>query len=252
MSKVADAFKTGKAFIAYVMAGDPNLEKTASYLKLLEKAGVSLIEVGIPFSDPIAEGVVIEQASARALASKTTIDKIFKTLQETKIKVPLALMTYINPVLNYGYENFFSQCEKVGVSGVIVPDLPFEEQDEIVDIANKYAVETITLIAPTSQERIAKLARQAKGFIYLVSSLGVTGVRKEITTPLKAIIEQIKSVSSIPVAVGFGISTPAQVAQISSYADGVIVGSAIVKLIEKGDDGQLFDYVKELVDSLQK
>lgn len=251
MSRIQNAFNKKKALIGFLTGGDPCLEKTIDYILEMEKAGADLIEIGIPFSDPVAEGVVIEKANARALSVGTTTDSLFEMVKKVreKTQIPLVFLTYMNPVFVYGVERFFSKCQETGIDGVIIPDLPFEERAEVSEMAKKYEVDRITLIAPTSEERITNLAKEASGFIYLVSSLGVTGVRKEIKTDLGAIIESIKKVSSVPVAVGFGISTPDQVAKISKDADGVIVGSAIVKIIEEhGDRAEkyLADYIGSL------
>ena len=233
MSKIADAFAGGKAFIAYLMAGDPNLKVSAEYILAVQEAGADLIEIGIPFSDPIAEGKVIQEASIRALAAGARLDNIFEMLAslQGKIKVTLVFMTYLNPVLFYGYEKFFQHCRDVGVCGIIIPDLPFEEQQEVKEPASKYGVEVITLVAPTSGERVEKIGKDAEGFIYLVSSLGVTGVRNEVAKDISARVKEIRAVTDIPVAVGFGISTEQQAAWYSQHADGVIVGSALVGLI---------------------
>ncbi|MCL2401305.1 MAG: tryptophan synthase subunit alpha [Oscillospiraceae bacterium] len=233
MNKISDAFQNGKAFIAYLMAGDPDLETSAEYILTAQDAGADLIEIGIPFSDPIAEGEVIESASARALAAGARLNGVFDMVGSIKYKmhVPVVFMTYYNPIFVYGRDRFFQQCAEIGVCGAIIPDVPFEEQGEVKSIAKQYGVEIVSLIAPTSKDRAAKIAADAEGFIYLVSSLGVTGVRNEITTDIAAIIADIRNVTDIPVAVGFGISEPSQAAHYAAMADGVIVGSAIVRII---------------------
>ncbi|MDR1941068.1 MAG: tryptophan synthase subunit alpha [Endomicrobium sp.] len=251
MDKISEIFKNKKCLITYLTAGDPDLDKTAEYIVTMSKSGADLIEIGIPFSDPTAEGEVIQNAMMRALKNDITIDKIFDAAAKAgkEIQTPLVFMTYLNPVFSYGYDKFFKKCKETGISGVIVPDMPFEEQDEIRQWTSKYGVDIITLIAPTSQERIEKLAAQAEGFIYLVSSLGVTGIRTKITTDIEKIVSQIKKTASVPVAVGFGISTPAQVKEMTKYADGAIVGSAIVKIIaEYGQNASkpLAEYVSSL------
>ena len=251
MNKIKDAFKNGKAFIGFIAAGDPNIEKTADFIKVMEKSGVDLIELGIPFSDPAADGPVIQQASIRALESGVTPDKIFDMLDDIKdeISIPIVLLTYLNPVFNYGYEKFFAKCASLGVEGVIIPDLPYEECGELAEFSDKYGVALIQFIAPTSRNRIGMIAKDAKGFIYCVSSLGVTGIKKEITTDLKTITEIIRSVSDVPVAVGFGIASPEQAAEIAACADGVIVGSAIVKIIAEhgiNADRYIADYVSSM------
>lgn len=235
MSKIAEAFNHGKAFIPFLTAGDPNLEKTEEFILEMECSGADLIEIGIPFSDPIAEGIVIQEADIRALASGTTTDKIFDMVAKVRpqVRIPLVFMTYLNPVFHYGYERFFSRCQEAGIDGIIIPDLPFEEKGELDDIAAAHGVDLISMIAPTSEERIQKIAAEAKGFLYVVSSMGVTGVRSEITTDLGAILANIRKATDVPACVGFGISTPEQAAEIASIADGVIVGSAIVRLAEQ-------------------
>jgi len=235
MSKISAAFKNKKLFIAYIMAGDPSLAKTKEFILAAGRAGAGLVEIGIPFSDPVAEGEVIQRANLRALKQKVNLEKVFDMVLSIKDKtdIPLVFMTYLNPVFNYGYEKFFKRCARCGVSGVIIPDMPFEEEREIKPYAVKNGVDVITLVAPSSSgARIKKIAENAQGFIYLVSSYGVTGVRKNINTDISAIVKKIKRYSDIPVAVGFGISTPAQAKYFASCADGVIVGSAIVRIIE--------------------
>ena len=248
MNKIADAFQNGKALITYLMAGDPDLSASARYILTAQEAGADLIEIGIPFSDPIAEGEVIEAASVRALQAGTKLTGVFDIVASIKeqIRVPLLFMTYLNPVYVYGYERFFARCAQIGICGIIIPDAPFEEQGEIKKVAEKYGVDVITLVAPTSQQRVEMIVREAEGFLYLVSSMGVTGVRSEITTDLSGIVAKIKQTTKIPVAVGFGISTPQQAAQYANVADGVIVGSAIVRIIAeygKSAEKPLRDYI---------
>jgi len=251
MNRICDAFRDKKAFIAYLMAGDPSLEKTGEYILAMQEAGADLIEIGIPFSDPIAEGKVIQRANLRALAEHTTADRLFEMLEgiNGKVSVPLVFLTYLNPVIHYGSDRFFRRCRDCGVSGIIIPDMPFEEQAELLDCSEKYGVEIVTLVAPTSDERIERIAKAARGFIYLVSSMGVTGVRSKITTDIPSLVATVKRVSDIPVAVGFGIATPEQAKEYSRVADGVIVGSAIVKIIEEhgGEAAKALDaYVREM------
>lgn len=251
MSKIQDAFSNGKAFIAFLTAGDPSAECTVKYILEMEKAGADLIEIGIPFSDPTAEGVVIQEASLRALKGGMTTEGVFQIVEEVRKKsqVPLALMTYLNPVFHYGYEAFFSRCQSLGVDGIIVPDLPFEEKAEAEEVAVRFGVDVVSLITPTSKERIRLIAKEAKGFIYVVSSMGVTGVRSKITTDIAGMVKEIRAVTDTPCAIGFGISTPEQAAEMAGYADGVIVGSAIVKQIEKyGENAEeaLYDYVSAM------
>ena len=235
MSNIRKAFEKGKAFIPFITAGDPSLEKTKEFILEMERAGADLIEVGIPFSDPIAEGIVIQEADIRALAAGTTTDKIFDMVRELReeTQIPLVFMTYLNPVFHYGYEKFFSRCQEVGVDGIIIPDLPFEEKGELEEIAAVKGVDVISMMAPTSEERIQNIAKNAKGFIYVVSSMGVTGMRSEIKTDLNALLSSIKKATDVPACVGFGIHSPEQAAEVARVADGVIVGSAIVKMAEQ-------------------
>lgn len=232
MSRIQNAFAEGKAFIPFITAGDPSLAKTEEFILEMERAGADLVEIGIPFSDPIAEGVVIQEADIRSLAAGTTTDKVFDMVLDLrkKTEIPLVFMTYVNPVSHYGYEKFFSRCQEAGIDGIIIPDLPFEEKGELEDIAAAHGVDLISMIAPTSKQRIRDIAREAKGFLYVVSSMGVTGTREEIRTDLGEILKEIRKVTDLPAAVGFGINTPEQAAEIAAVADGVIVGSAIVKL----------------------
>jgi len=252
MSKITEVFTGGKAFIGFLTAGDPSKEKTIEFILAMEKAGADIIEIGIPFSDPIAEGPVIQNANTRALAAGINTDDIFDLVDEVRLKsnIPLAFLTYINPVFYYGYERFFKKCKELEINGIIIPDLPFEEKGEIFEFSKKYDVDIISLIAPTSKDRVKMIAKDAKGFIYLVSSMGVTGVRSEIQTNLKNIIDEIKKVTDVPIAVGFGINTPEQSKNISKIADGVIVGSAIVKIIEKHGNNST-KYIKEYVSKMK-
>ncbi len=257
MIKTLDAFKNGKAFIAFLTAGDPDLETTSKLLPAIDEAGADLIEVGIPFSDPVAEGVVIQDADMRALASGTTTDKVFDMVAEVspKLNCALAFMTYINVIYVYGVEKFIKRCAEIGVGAVIVPDVPFEEQDELAPVCEKYGVDFVSFIAPTSKERIQTIAKGAKGFLYCVSSLGVTGVRSEIKTNVGEMIDLAKEVTDTPCAVGFGIATPEQAEKMAKVSDGVIVGSAIVKIIAKyGKESvsYVFDYVKSMKDAVRK
>lgn len=233
MSRIQDAFTNGKAFIPFVTGGDPDLETTERLLYEMAAKGADLIEIGIPFSDPIAEGPVIQEADKRALDAGCTTDQLFDLVERVRkeIEIPLVFMTYLNPIYSYGSQRFLSNCKKVGIDGVIVPDLPFEEKDELKDLCRQYGVELISLIAPTSKERIRSIAKEAEGFIYCVSSMGVTGVRSEITSDVGGMVELVREVTDIPVAVGFGIATPKQAEDMAKISDGVIVGSAIVKMI---------------------
>lgn len=255
MNNISKAFENGKAFIGFVTAGDPDLETSKKIMLKMARAGCDLIEIGIPFSDPIAEGPVIQEADLRSLAGGTTTDKVFALAAELskEADIPLVFMTYLNVLFKYGYDKFLENAKNSGISGVIVPDLPFEEKEELRSVADKYGIDVISLIAPTSESRIQMIAKEAKGFIYEVSSLGVTGVRSEIKTDLRAITESIKAVTDIPVAIGFGINTPEQAARVCEYADGVIVGSAIVKIVAQyGKDAPayVYDYVKSMKDAI--
>jgi tryptophan synthase alpha chain len=257
MSKIQTAFQRGKAFIGFVTAGDPSIEKTEDFILEMVKAGTDLVEIGVPFSDPIAEGPVIQQANIRALSAGAGVAKIFALVERLRrqIQTPLVFLTYLNPVFHYGYEGFFKRCQETGVDGIIIPDLPFEEQEEVRRTAQPYGVDLISLIAPTSEQRIRDIAASAQGFLYVVSSLGVTGVRGKIETDLAAIISAARPAAKVPIAVGFGISTPAQAEEIARIADGVIVGSAIVKLIaEHGENAGRYicAYVREMKAALQR
>ena len=257
MSNIAKAFDHGKAFIPFVTAGDPSAEKTVEYILAMEQAGADLIEIGVPFSDPIAEGVVIQDANIRALSAGMTTDGVFDIVARVreKSRIPLVFLTYLNPVFHYGYEAFFARCEQVGVDGIIIPDLPFEEKRELSGIAANHGVDVISLIAPTSEQRIRDIAADATGFLYVVSSMGVTGVRSEIKTDLASILRAVREATDLPAAVGFGISTPEQAEQMARIADGAIVGSAIVKLIERyGADavGPVSDYVRSMKEAVRK
>ena len=249
MSNLASAFAdTNTAFIGFVTGGDPSLEASEEFICAMATAGADVIEIGVPFSDPIAEGPVIQRANIRALGAGTTVEGIFTLVQRVRQKtlVPLVLLTYLNPVFRYGYEAFFRRCAQVGVDGIIIPDLPFEEQDELREFAVAQGIDLISMIAPTSDTRIQQICQRALGFIYLVSSMGVTGERSRISGDLAATTARIRECCALPVAVGFGVSTPEQAAQIAQYANGVIVGSALVRLIEQHGaqaTGYLEDYI---------
>ena len=235
MSKIRKAFEHGKAFIAFITCGDPDLATTAEAVRAAAANGADLIELGIPFSDPTAEGPIIQGANIRALKGGVTTDKIFAFVRELRrdMDVPMVFMTYANVVFSYGAEKFISACRDIGIDGLILPDLPFEEKEEFLPLCRQYGVDLISLIAPTSENRIAMIAKEAEGFLYIVSSLGVTGTRSEITTDLDSIVRVVRQNTDIPCAIGFGISTPEQAGKMARIADGVIVGSAIVKLLEK-------------------
>lgn len=256
MSNTANAFKHGKAFIPFVTAGDPNLEVTKEIILAMEKAGADLIEIGIPFSDPVAEGVVIQAADERALKAGTTTDKIFDMVAEVRKEssIPLAFMTYINPVYVYGVDKFCKKAAELGVDALIIPDVPYEEKNEVAPFCDKYGIDLISFIAPTSHDRIKTIAKEAQGFVYCVSSMGVTGVRQKITTSLGEMTSLVQEVTNVPAAIGFGISTPQQAQEMAQYADGVIVGSAIVKICAQYGERcvpYVYDYVKEMKDAVR-
>ena len=256
MSNIKKAFENGKAFIAFVTCGDPDLETTAKVVRAVVENGADLIELGIPFSDPTAEGPVIQGANLRALRGGITTDKIFAFVKELRrdVKVPMVFMTYANVVFSYGAEKFISTCRDIGIDGLILPDLPFEEKEEFLPTCRQYGVDLISLIAPTSENRISMIAREAEGFIYIVSSLGVTGTRSEIKTDLASIVKVVRENTKVPCAIGFGISTPEQAKKMADISDGAIVGSAIVKLMEKhGTDApeHVAEYVKSMKDAIR-
>ncbi|MCL2637179.1 MAG: tryptophan synthase subunit alpha [Oscillospiraceae bacterium] len=230
---INNAFKGKKAFIAFITGGDPDIETTEKLIVEMAQSGVDIIEIGVPFSDPVAEGPVIQQADERALRAGCTVDKLLDMIKRVrpKVEIPLLFMSYINPIFVYGKEKFMQRCADSGIQGVIIPDLPFEEKGELSGECAKYNIALISLIAPTSGERIETIARESEGFIYCVSSLGVTGVRGEINTNITEMTARAKSVSDTPCAIGFGISTPEQARTMAELADGVIIGSAIVKII---------------------
>ena len=256
MSKIKEAFANGKAFIPFITCGDPNLDTTKKIVRSMVESGADLIELGIPFSDPTAEGPVIQGANLRALSGGVTTDKIFDMVKELRqdLTVPMVFMTYANVVFSYDAEKFIRTCSEIGIDGLILPDLPFEEKGEFDDTCKKYGVDLISLIAPTSENRVAMIAREAEGFIYIVSSLGVTGVRSEINTDIASLVKLVRENTSVPCAVGFGISTPEQAARMAGISDGAIVGSAIIKLVEKyGKDAAepVGEYVKSMKDALR-
>lgn len=251
MSRISKVFKKEKAFIAFITGGDPDVETSYELIKTMAVSGADIIEIGIPFSDPIAEGPVIQEASLRALKAGTTTDLLFHMVEKLRkeIDTPLVFMTYVNPIYVYGTERFMEKCAEVGVDGVIVPDVPFEERAELSGQCRKHGVELISMIAPTSRERIEMIAKEAEGFIYCVSSLGVTGVRSEIKTDIGTMVKHVKKVTDVPCAVGFGIATPEQAEKMAALSDGAIVGSAIVKLVaEYGNRAVPYvsDYVKSM------
>lgn len=251
MSNIKTAFANGKAFIPFVTCGDPDLETTAAVVRKMAAAGADLIELGIPFSDPTAEGPVIQGANIRALDGGVTTDRIFNLVRDLRqdVSVPFVFMTYANVVFSYGAERFLRTCQDIGIDGLILPDLPFEEKEEFLALCHAHEVALISMIAPTSKDRIAMIAREAEGFLYIVSSMGVTGTRRAITTDVGAIVEIVRQHTDLPCAIGFGISTPEQAQHMAQYADGVIVGSAIVKIVERyGRDAapHVGDYVRDM------
>lgn len=251
MNRIRRIFEDRKAFIPFVTAGDPSLSVTEELVPAMAEAGADLVEIGIPFSDPVAEGAVIQAADMRALASGTTTDRIFESVERIRGKtdVPLAFMTYMNPVFAYGTERFMERAAACRVDALIVPDVPFEERGELLPACEKYGVTLIYLAAPTSKERARAIGERSEGFVYCVSSLGVTGVRERITTDIREMVAQVKAGRDIPCAVGFGISTPQQAREVARYADGVIVGSAVVKLVERYGQqcvGPVRRYVREM------
>lgn len=256
MSNIASAFSNGKAFIPFITCGDPNLETTAACIRAAAENGADLIELGIPFSDPTAEGPVIQGANMRALSGGVTTDQIFDLVRDLRrdVTVPMVFMTYANVVFSYGTERFVSTCRDIDMDGIILPDLPFEEKEEFAPICRQYGVDLISLVAPTSADRIAMISREAEGFLYIVSSLGVTGTRSEITTDLDSIIKVVRESTSTPCAIGFGISTPEQAKKMAALSDGAIVGSAIIKIIAqygKEAPTHVGKYVKEMKDAIR-
>lgn len=255
MSKIRNAFANGKAFVAFITCGDPDLETTAAAVRAAVQNGADLIELGIPFSDPTAEDPVIQGANIRALAGGVTTDRIFDFVRELRgdVEVPMVFMTYADVVFSYGAERFISTCREIGMDGLILPDLPFEEKEEFQPLCSRYGVDLIALIAPTSADRIAMIAREAEGFLYIVSSLGVTGTRSEITTDLSALVSLVRENTSIPCAIGFGISKPEQARKMAALSDGAIVGSAIIKLLAqygKNAPAHIGAYVKCMKDAI--
>lgn len=255
MSNIRKAFENGKAFIAFITCGDPDLATTAEAVKEAVRNGADLIELGIPFSDPTAEGPVIQGANIRALKGGVTTDKIFDFVRELRkeVTVPMVFMTYANVVFSYGSEKFIATCKEIGMDGLILPDVPYEEKEEFQSICDQYDMDFISLIAPTSEDRIAMIAKEAKGFLYIVSSLGVTGTRTEIKTDLSSIMEVVRRNTDVPCAIGFGISTPEQAKKMAGLSDGAIVGSAIIKILEKyGTEAPKYvgEYVKSMKNAI--
>lgn len=239
------------ALIGFIMAGDPDLETTKKSIIAMSDAGADMVELGIPFSDPIAESSVIQSSNLRALKSNTNLKNIFLMLEEVRkvTDIKIIFHTYINPVFNFGYDEFFKMCEKVCVSGIVSPDLPYEEKSEVKDYADKYGVSIISFLVPACEDRIKTIASDAKGFIYFVHSISSTAEMGESSKELTSVIETIRKTTNVPIALGFGINTTAQAEYFSKMADGIIIGNAIVKIIEKhGNEAPsyVFDYVKEM------
>lgn len=258
MSRIAEAFAHGKAFIPFLTCGDPDLETTEAVVRAVAQAGADLIELGIPFSDPTAEGPVIQAASERALAAGATTDKIFEMVRRLRrdVTTPMVFMTYANVVFSYGTERFISTASEIGMDGFILPDVPYEEREEFAPVCRKYGLDLISLIAPTSEGRIAKIAREAEGFLYGVSSLGTAGVQEELTANVDRMVRLVKEADpDLPCAVDLDVPTPDQAAAVARVADGVIVGSAIVELT--GRYGQeavpyIRDYVTDMKTAVSK
>ena len=255
MSNIKNAFANGKAFIPFITCGDPDIETTYNVVIEAVKNGADLIELGIPFSDPTAEGPVIQEANIRALSGGITTDKVFdlvRKLRET-VTIPLVFMTYANVVFSYGADRFIKTCSEIGIDGLIIPDIPFEEKEEFTPYCEKYDVDLISMIAPTSEDRIAMIAKEAKGFIYVVSSMGVTGTRSSFSNDLSKITEKIREVTDVPCAIGFGISNPEQAKKMASISDGAIVGSAIIKILAahgKEAPSYVGEFVKSMKDAI--
>jgi len=255
MNRISNVFVGKKAFIAFITGGDPDIETTEKLILTMVEFGVDIIEIGIPFSDPVAEGIVIQEADERALKAGCTVDKLFDMVKRVRSKttIPLLFMSYINPIFVYGKERFMERCKSCGIDGIIVPDLPYEEKGEISGECARFGITQIFMIAPTSQERIETIVSNAEGFVYCVSSLGVTGVRGEIDMGMADIVERAKEISSAPCAIGFGISTPEQAREMVCISDGVVIGSAIVKLVAAyGKDcvEPVMQYVREISEAL--
>ena len=255
MSNIKKAFENGKAFIPFITCGDPDLETTEAVVRAAVQSGAALIELGIPFSDPTAEGPVIQGANIRALRGGVNTEAVFELVRRLRqdITIPLVFMTYANVVFSYGSEKFISKCKDIGIDGLILPDIPFEEKEEFLPLCHKYDVDLISFVAPTSENRIAMIAKEAEGFIYIVSSLGVTGTRSEITSDLASVVRLVRENTGTPCAIGFGISTPEQASSMAEIADGVIVGSAIIKIIaEHGKNSAPYvgEFVRKMCEAL--
>lgn len=257
MIKIAEAFKGGKAFIPFITCGDPDLDTTGELVRSMAASGADMVELGIPFSDPTAEGPVIQEANFRALSGNVTTDRVLDFVREIRkdVSIPLVFMAYANVVFSYGSEKFITAASSAGVAGLVIPDLPYEEKEEFAPLCGENGLDLVPLIAPTSKDRIAMIAREAEGFVYIVSSLGVTGVRRDITSDIGSMVKLVRDNTAVPSAVGFGISTPEQAVKMGMLADGVIVGSAIVKMIaEHGRSSPLYvaEYVRGMKEALRK
>lgn len=256
MNELQQAFAKGKALIAFLTAGDPSIEDSVRYVRVMEEAGADIIEIGVPFSDPVADGPVIMEADVRALARHVHLTQALCEAQAIRAvsSIPLVLLTYYNPVFSYGAERFFRACADIGIAGVIIPDLPLEEQGEVRPHADRFGVSLIQLIAPTSRERIQSIAREASGFVYLVSSMGVTGMRDGFSGSIGDMAAAVREVTDVPCAVGFGIHTPEQARHMAALADGVITGSGVVDLIGKhgaAADEALRAYIRGMKDAIR-
>lgn len=266
MGRIEDKFnelkkRNEKALIAFISAGDPDTETTKDLVLRMEKSGADIIELGIPFSDPLADGPTIQKSYLRALKKGVSLNKILKIVKEMRQKTdcPLILMSSYNPIYRYGENKFIGDAVSAGVDGVIIPDLPPEESDNLLNLSNKKGLDTIFLLAPTSnEERIKLVCKRSRGFIYYISVTGITGARKLLSKDIESMIKRIRRVTPLPLAVGFGISTPRQAKEIASCADGIIVGSAIVRIIEKhalsknGLVGDVGDFIESLKNAIRR
>ena len=257
MSKLTEIFQNKKAFIPFLVADDPNAQTTIDSVVTLAENGADIVELGIPFSDPVADGPVIQAADLRAFDAGVNTDVVFEIVENVRQKtdVPIVFLTYLNIVFKYGYEKFCQRCQDLNISGLVIPDLPMEEQGELRPIADQYQIDLIPLISPASGDRIEKIAASASGFIYMVSSLGVTGVRNSFSEQLTKTIERIKQVTQVPVAIGFGIHSPEQAAKLSEISDGIIIGSAVVKMVDETADStelqsKLANYAQEIKNAI--
>lgn len=252
MSKLRDAFNNKKAVIGFMTAGDPTFEQSVANILALAEGGADIIEIGIPFSDPIAEAPVIQQANIRSLGNGMTTDRIFELVSKVreKIDTPICLITYLNPVFKYGYDRFFADCAKVGVDGIFVPDMPFEERPEAAEFAKKHGITIIPLIAPAEEERIKAIAESAEGYIYVASAMSDEGLTDQSKEELKAVIETARKYTDLPMAVWFGIHTAKEARRVAEIADGVIVESSVVDLVTK-HGAKAAPYIAELIESMK-